>query len=189
MPGRQMASAGTDLASAARFLRHQAELTEPPSRAPAGAPPYCQSKTVRRHGQSEQSSQLGAGSSANLYYETLHDPAAKSRVPRNGAHRCGGFIEPRCHHSTLGRARKRHRALDGVRARRPLRCPGSPRAPGTGHTKVLSRGLRTMKTIEKGRASPEQPGRDAYPHPRSGFDTCGGGVLPNVCGCAPHPLT
>ena len=49
----------TDLASAARFLRHQGEPTEPPSRAPARAPPYWQSKIVRRHGQSEQSSQLG----------------------------------------------------------------------------------------------------------------------------------
>src|SRR3954468_18470135 len=49
----------TDLASAARFLRHQGEPTEPPSRAPARAPPYWQSKIVRRHGQPEQSSQLG----------------------------------------------------------------------------------------------------------------------------------
>ena len=49
----------TDLASAARFLRHRGEPTEPPSRAPARDPPYWQSKTVRRHGQSEQSSQLG----------------------------------------------------------------------------------------------------------------------------------
>jgi hypothetical protein len=49
----------TDLASAARFLRHRGEPTEPPARAPARAPPYWQSKIVRRHGQSEQSSQLG----------------------------------------------------------------------------------------------------------------------------------
>jgi Putative transposase len=49
----------TDLASAARFLRHRGEPSEPPTRAPARAPPYWQSKIVRRHGQSEQSSQLG----------------------------------------------------------------------------------------------------------------------------------
>src|SRR5450432_3634341 len=49
----------TDLASAAGFLRHRGEPTEPPKRAPARAPPYWQSKIVRRHGQSEQSSQLG----------------------------------------------------------------------------------------------------------------------------------
>jgi hypothetical protein len=49
----------TDLASAACFLRHRGEPTEPPARAPARAPPYWQSKIVGRHGQSEQSSQLG----------------------------------------------------------------------------------------------------------------------------------
>jgi hypothetical protein len=48
----------TDLARAARFLRHRGEPTEPPARAPARDPPYWQSKIVRRHGQSEQSSQL-----------------------------------------------------------------------------------------------------------------------------------
>jgi hypothetical protein len=51
----------TDRASAARFLRHRGEPSEPPTRAPAPAraPPYWQSKIVRRHGQTEQSSQLG----------------------------------------------------------------------------------------------------------------------------------
>ncbi|MEO6602991.1 MAG: hypothetical protein ABIQ16_24110 [Polyangiaceae bacterium] len=48
-----------DLASAARFLRHRGEPTEPPLRAPARAPSYWQSKIVRRHGQSEQPTQLG----------------------------------------------------------------------------------------------------------------------------------
>jgi hypothetical protein len=48
-----------DLASGARFLRHRGEPTEPPKRAPARDPPYWQSKIVRRHGQTEQSSQLG----------------------------------------------------------------------------------------------------------------------------------
>ncbi|MEP7053214.1 MAG: hypothetical protein ABJB12_22815 [Pseudomonadota bacterium] len=48
----------TDLASTARFLRHRGEPNEPPMRAPARDPPYWQSKMVRRHGQSEQSSQL-----------------------------------------------------------------------------------------------------------------------------------
>jgi Putative transposase len=49
----------TDLASAARFLRRCGEPTEPPKPGPARDPPYWQSKIVRRHGQSEQSSQLG----------------------------------------------------------------------------------------------------------------------------------
>jgi hypothetical protein len=49
----------TDLARAARLLRHRGEPTEPPSRAPARAPPYWQSKIVRRHSEHEQFSQLG----------------------------------------------------------------------------------------------------------------------------------
>jgi len=49
----------TDLASAARLLRHRGEPTEPPTRAPARDPPYCKSQVVRRHGQPEHSSQLG----------------------------------------------------------------------------------------------------------------------------------
>ena len=49
----------TDSASTARFLRHRGEPTEPPSRAPARAPPYWLSLMARRHGQSEPPSQLG----------------------------------------------------------------------------------------------------------------------------------
>jgi hypothetical protein len=49
----------TALASAARFLDHRGDPTDSPARAPARDPPYWQSKIVRRHGQSEQSSQLG----------------------------------------------------------------------------------------------------------------------------------
>ncbi|HEY5374827.1 MAG TPA: transposase, partial [Polyangiaceae bacterium] len=49
----------TDLAIAARLLRHRGEPTEPPTRAPARAPPFWQSKIVRRHGEHEQSAQLG----------------------------------------------------------------------------------------------------------------------------------
>lgn len=55
----QLLAVITDLASAARLRRHQGDPTEPRSRAPARAPPYWQSKIVRRHGQFEQSSQLG----------------------------------------------------------------------------------------------------------------------------------
>jgi len=64
----------TDLASAARFPRHQGEPIEPPKRAPARDPPYWQSKSVRRHGQSEQSSQLGCSKSTE---PRLHGPGAR----------------------------------------------------------------------------------------------------------------
>src|SRR5450432_1746975 len=53
----------TDLASAARLLRHRGQPTEPPTRAPARDPPYCKSQVQRRRqaehpGQSEHSVQL-----------------------------------------------------------------------------------------------------------------------------------
>jgi hypothetical protein len=47
----------TDLTSAARFLRHLGEPTEPPARAPARDPPYFKSHVVRRRQPAEPSPQ------------------------------------------------------------------------------------------------------------------------------------
>jgi hypothetical protein len=50
----------TDLSSAARLLRHLGEPTEPPARAPARAPPFWQSRVLRRHQeQPGHSTQMG----------------------------------------------------------------------------------------------------------------------------------
>lgn len=71
-----------------------------------------------------------AGSSANLYYETLYEPDAGKRKAQPGSDRGGGLVDTRCHDPTLGSAREQRRVLVRVRARRPLRRPGGPGVPG-----------------------------------------------------------
>jgi hypothetical protein len=84
---RLVAFVPADLASAARFLRQRGEPTEPPSRAPARAPPYWQSKIVRRHSEHEQSSQLGCSKSTEprLHGPPAIRPSSEARVRRRRA--------------------------------------------------------------------------------------------------------
>jgi hypothetical protein len=62
------------LASAARFVRHKGEPTEPPSRAPARAPAYWQSNTVRRP---VNPSSPRSGGCSKSTKPRLHGPGAK----------------------------------------------------------------------------------------------------------------